>query len=79
MCCGKKRATIAGTARGMAPASPAPAPDAFAFRYTGDTSLTATGSYTGKTYRFAAKGAVQMVHCQDAIRLREAPDLVQVD
>jgi hypothetical protein len=51
----------------------------YTFRYVGDTSLTATGSITGKTYRFAAKGAVQLVHRQDALRLRQVPNLVQVD
>lgn len=49
------------------------------FQYVGDTSLTATGSITGKTYRFATKGAVQLVHRQDAGRLRDVPNLIQMD
>lgn len=63
----------------MAQPSQAPEPDMLAFRYVGDTSLTATGSITGKTYRFSSRGAVQMVHRQDAARLRDVPNLVQVD
>jgi hypothetical protein len=63
----------------MAQPSQASEPEMLAFQYVGDTSLTATGSITGKTYRFAAKGAVQMVHRQDAVRLRDVPNLVQVN
>lgn len=79
MCCGKKRAALADHSRGMAQPSPAPAPDMIAFQYVGDTSLTATGSITGKTYRFAAKGAIQLIHRQDAARLRDVPNLIQMD
>ena len=50
-----------------------------AFQYIGDTSLTASGSITGKTYRFAAKGTIQLVHRQDAARLRDVPNLIQMD
>jgi len=79
MCCGKKRATLATQSRGMAQPSRGPEPEMLAFQYVGDTSLTATGSITGKTYRFAAKGAIQLVHRQDASRLRDVPNLIQVD
>lgn len=78
MCCGKKRATLAATT-GTAQRLLGHDTTHFAFRYIGDTALTTVGMNTGKIYRFASKGAVQMVHSKDAVTMLEVPNLVQVN
>lgn len=40
------------------------------FKYVGETGLTVTGSITGKLYRFARPGDIQLVDYRDAGSMR---------
>jgi len=79
MCCGKKRATLLATElKGTVLEGKVSDGDVLAFRYTGTTSLTTVGKVSGRIYRFPVKGAVQMIHAQDAVGLQEVPNLVLI-
>ena len=78
MCCGKKRAALAAQGRSLAPAPQADAEALIAYRYTGHSALVATGTATGQIYRFASKGAVQLVHPRDAVSLEEVPGVARM-
>jgi len=74
-CCGNKRAaytsgqTSAGASRPRTPVSEKMWTDLH-FANTGDTPLMVTGSITGRIYRWAGKGDIQVVDYRDAGALR---------
>jgi hypothetical protein len=78
-CCGNKRTeyaqTIAGSGKPTIEYTSRKMWDDVYFEYTGATALTVTGSITGKRYRFACKGDVQLIDYRDAGGMRAVPVL----
>lgn len=77
MCnCGQKRIDLADPAENGATRTNAPKMlNDTLFEYTGNTGLTATGSATGRKYRFNHTGDTVMVHYKDIPSLSAIPVL----
>ena len=84
MCnCGNKRASFSAQTTGAAKKEPTlkPAekmwPD-INFVYTGQSALSATGSITGKRYRFSGPGDKQLIDYRDAPSMMKVPVLKRI-
>ncbi len=80
-CCGEaRRAVSVGTPSVRATVRPASldVSSAVEFEYIGATALTVDGPLTGRTYRFAEKGARLPVDGRDAFGLATVPVLRRV-
>jgi hypothetical protein len=79
-CCGKNRGAVQGIAVNprMLASQSAARHSGVMFEYVGESGLTATGGFTGRTYVFPSPGAKVTADRRDALSLRTIPVLRQV-
>ncbi len=73
MCCGQRRAAMAGHAEGVAEEW-----ETVWFSYAGVQTIVVKGSITGRTYRFSPGGWLR-VNGSDAPSMRDIPGLKRRD
>ncbi len=82
-CCGQKRNEYAKETKQAGESSPFHFPPLkiwrdTRFEYTGNSALTATGSATGKHYRFSHTGDTQLIDYRDVRSMLDIPVLKEL-